>query len=77
MIKMNKISENQKIPCCISIHLRKAKCLPVLEQKAFMARQEGFCLQVAETLVNEQETCHTGAVLLSLSERINLCLSLP
>lgn len=77
MKKMHKISENQKIPYCISIHLGKAKCPPALEQKAFTARQGGFCLQVAETLVNEQETCRTGAVLLSLSERINLCLSLP
>lgn len=47
------------------------------KSRDFMARQGGFCLQVAEALVNEQETCHTGAVLLCLSERINLCLSLP
>lgn len=54
-----------------------SKCLSMFRQIAFMGRQGGFCLQVAEALVNEQEACHTGAVLLCLSERINLCLSLP
>lgn len=73
---MNKISEFlSKIPHCISI--KEGKCLPVFKQKAFMERQGGFCLEVAEALVNEQETRHTGAALLCLSERINLCLSLP
>lgn len=57
--------------------LQDSKCLSVFKQIAFMERWGGFCLQVAEALVNEQEACHTGAVLLCLSERINLCLSLP
>lgn len=57
--------------------IQGSKCLSVFKQIAFMERQGGFCLQVAEALVNEQEACHTGAVLLCLSERINLCLSLP
>lgn len=36
---------------------------------------KGFCLQVDEAVVNEQN-CGTGAAHLCLSERINLCLSL-
>lgn len=43
---------------------------------AVMEREAGLCLQVSEAL-NEQERCHTRAALLCLSERINLCLSLP
>lgn len=52
------------------------QCLPTFKQIASMERRGGFGLQVVEALVNEQESCHTGAVLLGLSERINLCLSL-
>lgn len=56
------------------LSLKDSKCLSMLKQTAFMERQGGFCLQVVEALVNEQETCQTGVVLLCLSERINLCL---
>lgn len=82
MIKMNKISEFQskiqfKIQTLHFHSIKESKCLPVSKQKAFVERQEGFCLKVAEALVNVQESCHTGAVLLCLPERINLCLSPP
>lgn len=52
---------------------KSSKCLPVF---MLWEREVGLCLQVYEAL-NEQERCHTRAALLCLSERINLCLSLP
>lgn len=60
----------------LHFHQSQASVALCFSKMPFIERQAGFCLQVAEAL-NEQETCHTRAALLCLSERINLCLSLP
>lgn len=78
MTKVNKMSELQsKIQHCISICFRTASSYSCLSKWPLWRDRQDFCLQVTRALVNEQEACHTGAVLLRLSERINLCLSLP
>lgn len=68
----DELNEEDAFHVAISIY-QDSKCF--FTQIAFMYIQGGFCLQVAEASGNEQEACHTGDVLLCLSERINLCLS--